>query len=107
MTVEIDFGFGRQLELPLRTRLSWFDATALMKDRKIETAMLHSHDQSNSTIATVGDVRQADAICYRRDGSGQLRIATMSPFICCTSSRRDAAQPGLEALLSRLEGVVV
>ncbi|WP_064710947.1 NUDIX hydrolase [Rhizobium bangladeshense] len=36
--------------------------------------MLHAHDQSNSTIATVRDVQQAGAICYRRNGSGQLRI---------------------------------
>ncbi|WP_368046094.1 NUDIX hydrolase [Rhizobium sp. CBN3] len=42
------------------------------RQEKSKTAMLHGDDQSNLTIAT--DVPQAGAICYRRNGSGQLRI---------------------------------
>ncbi len=33
-----------------------------------------SDDQSSSTITTARDIEQAGAICYRRNGSGQLRI---------------------------------
>jgi 8-oxo-dGTP pyrophosphatase MutT (NUDIX family) len=45
-----------------------------MKDRKKSKAAMLSDDQSNSTIATARDIQQAGAICYRRNGSGQLRV---------------------------------
>lgn len=39
----------------------------------MKAAML-SDDQSNSATTTARDILQAGAICYRRNGSGQLRI---------------------------------
>ncbi len=45
-----------------------------MKYGKKSKAVMLSDDQSSSTITTARDIEQAGAICYRRNGSGQLRI---------------------------------
>jgi 8-oxo-dGTP pyrophosphatase MutT (NUDIX family) len=45
-----------------------------MKDRKKSKAVMPSDEQSSSTTTSARDIQQAGAICYRRNGRGQLRI---------------------------------